>query len=104
MAKTKKKNENCLPVDAELQQKPMKRPDVLYRKMDDEGVLYDPKTTIVHVLNATSELIWKYCDGKHDARQIVEEILKKYKVERKKAESDVDETLRQFRELELLGR
>ena len=79
-----------------------KRQDIRFRKLDDEGILFDPATNTVHVLNPTSELIWNYCDGEHDFNGITHEILKKYRVERNQAEKDVNETLRQFKQLQLV--
>lgn len=76
--------------------------DIVYRELGDEGILYDSGTSTAHVMNATSGLIWNCCDGRHDAREITEEVLRRYKVERKVAQSDVEQTLNQFKKLQLI--
>lgn len=89
-------------MDTKIQDKPVRRAEILYRKLDDEGILFDSETSSVHILNPTSELIWSCCDGDRDAGEITSEILKRYKVEKEQAEQDVERVLRQFREFRLL--
>ena len=83
-------------------EKPVRREGILYRKLDEEGILFDSESNAVHLLNATSELIWDCCDGLHDTGRITEAVLKRYRVAREQAVRDVVTALCQFRELGLL--
>ncbi len=79
-----------------------RRSDILFRRLDDEAILYDPETTTVHVLNPTSELIWSCCDGHHNADEIASEILKRYQAGKGQVAHDVEEALNRFKGLRLL--
>ena len=53
---------------------PMPRDDVLFRKLDDGCVLYDPGAGKVHSLNATAALIWCLIDGERPLEAIAAEV------------------------------
>ena len=57
---------------------PRARPDVVFRALSHEWVLYDPRSRELHVLNLTAALVWTLCDGSLDAagmaRSIVETV------------------------------
>jgi hypothetical protein len=45
----------------------IRNPDVVLREEEaDGGLLFNPDTNQIRVVNATGLLIWKLCDGKHD--------------------------------------
>ena len=48
-----------------LQNRPIRKPSVVSKKLGDETVLYDQETRAIHVLNHTAILVWELCDGKH---------------------------------------
>ena len=49
----------------------MRNPDVVLREEDpDGGLLFNPDTNQVKVVNTTGLFIWKLCDGKHSLEAI----------------------------------
>jgi len=47
-------------------------PDVVLREEDEDGgLLFNPDTNQVKVINSTGLFIWKLCDGKHELSVIV---------------------------------
>jgi len=44
---------------------------VLREEDSDGGLLFNPDTDQIRVLNATGLLIWQLCDGKHDLPGLV---------------------------------
>ncbi|MBI5303639.1 MAG: PqqD family peptide modification chaperone [Chloroflexi bacterium] len=46
-------------------------PDVVLREEDEDGgLLFNPDTNQIRVLNHTGLFVWKLCDGAHDAPTI----------------------------------
>ncbi len=43
-------------------------------EIDGEIVLYDPQRNRTHVLNATSAVVWRLCDGTRDFDQLVDDM------------------------------
>ena len=43
-------------------------------EIDGEIVLYDPQRNRTHVLNATSAVVWRLCDGTRDFEQLVSDM------------------------------
>lgn len=44
-----------------------RNPDVVLREEEaDGGLLFNPDTNQIRVVNATGLMIWKLCDGTHD--------------------------------------
>lgn len=54
---------------------PMVRADVLSREVEDELLLYDPKSGETLLLNASAAVIADLCDGEHDPDAIARSIL-----------------------------
>ncbi len=48
------------------------REDVVFRRLEDEWVLYDPASQNMHVLNATAGVIWLHLDGTQTFEELVE--------------------------------
>ena len=47
-------------------------PDVILREEDENGgLLFDPDTNQVKVLNATGLFVWKHCDGSRPLAEVV---------------------------------
>lgn len=57
---------------------PRARADVVFRAVDGDWVLYDPRTQDLHVLNVTAAGVWSCCDGTLGpdaiARELVEHL------------------------------
>jgi len=74
--------------------------DVLFRRVGEDWLLFDPRTQDVHVLNLTAALVWAHCDGEHDEEDIRGAVTDIYPgVD---AISEVRRALERFRELGLL--
>ena len=43
--------------------KPLRKSDIISRKIGDECMLYDPATGSMHVINYTAEFVLNLCDG-----------------------------------------
>jgi hypothetical protein len=57
----------------------MVNPDVVLREEDEEGgLLFNPDTNQVKVLNLTGLFIWKLCDGKTNLNTILEAIKQEF--------------------------
>ena len=55
-----------------LPDRPQAREDVVFRRLEDEWVLYDPKGQNMHVLNASAGIIWHNLDGTKNLEELVE--------------------------------
>jgi hypothetical protein len=50
-------------------------PEVILREEEKEGgLLFNPDTNQVIVLNSTGVFIWRMCDGSHNVEDIIQEI------------------------------
>jgi hypothetical protein len=50
-------------------------PDVVLREEDEDGgLLFNPDTNQVKVINSTALFIWKRCDGKSTLPSIIEDL------------------------------
>jgi hypothetical protein len=50
-------------------------PDVVLREEDEDGgLLFNPDTNQVKVINTTALFIWKRCDGKRSLQSIIEDL------------------------------
>ena len=74
-----------------------KRPDLLVEEIEEEIVIYDPKTHCVHHLNPMARIIWDLYDICPNSQDITKEIADVLKADPVKIEGDVLETLDQFR-------
>lgn len=84
-------------------QKPTRREDVMCREIGGEGILYNPETKYMHILNKTAFALWKLCDGKHDSLQITSEITSRFEVaENDDVLVDINKILDELKKLRLL--
>lgn len=79
-----------------------KRSDLLIEEIEDEVVIYDPRTHRVHHLNPMASIIWELCDIFRDSKDIAKEIVDILQTDPLKVEKDVQETLKQLQEKGLL--
>jgi hypothetical protein len=75
----------------------------LVQRMGDEWGVYDRRTEDYHVLNEEALTIWTEARGGAEPEAIAERLMEAFSgAERSRVESDVRETMRLLRELELL--
>ena len=83
--------------------KPLKRQDIVCRKIGDEAVLYNSETRLVHVINHSAEEVWQLCDGRHGIDDIEEALRWEYDIEEKDHVSkDIESILEDFKKCGLL--
>ena len=69
-------------------------PDVVLREEDEDGgLLFNPDTNQIKVVNSTGLLIWKLCDGRSTLHIIQEKILEAFETA---PEDDVAVDIQQF--------
>jgi uncharacterized protein (UPF0218 family) len=70
-----------------------KRSDLLVEEIEDEVVIYDPRTHRVHHLNPMASIIWELFDVSPSPGDIAKEIVDVLKADLSNVEKDVQETL-----------
>ncbi len=73
---------------------PAVRPDVVFRRVGEDWLLFDPDSQQVHVLNLAAALVWSSCTGEKNVATIVGEVGDAYEGE--DVESDVRDILERF--------
>ena len=79
--------------------KPRVRPELVFRRVGEDWVVFDPAEQDIHVLNLSAALVWSYCTGEHEVATIEREVARAWE--------DVDdpgvrEALREFADAGLL--
>ena len=69
-------------------------------ELDGEALVFDPLSGDTHRLNETALLIWRHCDGRHDAASIATWLAGQYDVA---FEDAVEHVERVMKDLEVLG-
>lgn len=77
---------------------PKLRDDVLRREVEDELLLYDPRTGETLLLNGTAAAIVELCDGSSTPESIVEEIVSLVEAEPAQVEADVEKIVGELEE------
>ncbi len=85
-----------------MEKKPKRRTDVTREDVDDETVIYDPKSRNVHHMNPIAGVIWELCDGNRTTREIAEEIVAVLEADPSQVEGDVNKTIQDLQEKALL--
>ncbi len=49
---------------------PRARPDLVFRRVGEDWVVFDPRTQDLHVLNLAAALVWSFCTGEHAVDEI----------------------------------
>jgi hypothetical protein len=85
--------------------RPRGRDDIVFRQLDDEWVLFDPKADRLHALNLTAALVWSHCTGELDAGAIADTVGGSFDPPVASGDilADVEATLQRFREEGLLA-
>ncbi len=79
-----------------------KRSDLLVEEIEEEVIIYDPRTHRVHHLNPMASIIWELFDVSVSPQEIVKEIVDVLKTDSSTVEKDVQETLKQLQKKRLL--
>lgn len=84
--------------------KPQRRSDLLEKPLGDETLLYDADGGMIHVLNATAQVVWSLCDGEHTPEEIVQALAVQFDLGDQPIDlaDDVQETLALFAQKGLL--
>lgn len=77
--------------------KPLRRPDIQFRVIDNEIVLFDAAGGQAGYLNTTAAAIWQLCDGSRTEADIAAELATLVGVPAETLLSDISEVLAQFR-------
>lgn len=82
---------------------PQQTPGIIEYEIDDEVVLYEPRSEAVHMLNPTAAVVWWLCDGEHGIDGISQELAGLYELDPRDLRRDVGEILRGFLDSRLIG-
>ena len=83
----------------------MCNPEVVLREEDaDGGLLFNPDTNQVKVVNTTGLFIWKLCDGKHSVEAITAALQEAFEEAPSEAvQQDVEEFIKGMLETGFIG-
>ena len=76
---------------------PEQAPGVVEYEVEDEVILYDPRSDAVHTLSPNAAVVWWLCDGEHGVEAISRELADLYDLRPQQVRRDVGEVMRQFR-------
>jgi hypothetical protein len=77
-------------------QKINRKTEILREEIDEEVLLFNPKTRETYVLNQMADVIWELCDGKHTPAGITDEIVDVLEVNSDQVRKDVLEVIKDF--------
>ncbi len=78
-------------------QKPLRQQDFRLEKMDNELLLFNPKTTNILYLNETASLIWQLCDGQRSVPDMITMLIQTFPEAENSIKQDVEETITLFK-------
>lgn len=84
------------------QDPPVPRADLSVFPLDDDLVVYDPKSGQSFVLNQTGSTIWSLCDGERSHLKIAEELSAHFSISFEQALADVRDLLDELQDADLL--
>lgn len=84
---------------------PRGRDDIVFRQLDDEWVLYDPRSNRIHALNLTAALVWAECTGDASIETIANRVREAFGSSPPASDvtADVEATIARFRTEGLLA-
>jgi PqqD family protein of HPr-rel-A system len=82
---------------------PRARADLDLVEIDDEKVVYDPRTGEVHYLNATAALVFELCDGSGSVREIAGDLAEAFGLPEDEVVDQVEGLVASLREAGLLA-
>ena len=77
--------------------RPKQSDTAVVQRMNDDVMVLERKSEVVHNLNVTAAWIFDQCDGQTDEQQIVDRLMHEFSVDRDVAERDVAATLRELK-------
>lgn len=77
-------------------------PNTAWRRIDDEAVVLDLRTSVYYSLNDTAAFVWERLGEGLTAEQIAERLVEEFDPSPEAARRDVDELLRDLRKNELI--
>ena len=80
--------------------KPVARDDVVFRRVGEDWVLFDPESQRIHVLNLTAALVWSFCTGDYEVQHIEGQVRDAF--EETTDDGGVAEALQGFKAADLL--
>ncbi len=81
---------------------PKSKARLLFKELDDGGVIYDPEKEQCHSLNTSSAYIWSLCDGKNSISEIISQIKADFSQFKIDPEEAVNTAIQTFSNLNLL--
>lgn len=81
---------------------PSREPDIVWRRVGDELVIYHKQSRNVHILNRTAMEIWMLCDGKHNVENIAAALSGMYNTSGEELKADVASIIADFNRLRLI--
>lgn len=66
---------------------------LISQKVDDRLTVFDGERSLLYTLNETASFIFKKVKSGKDKKDIVKELIKKYKIKRERAKRDVEELI-----------
>jgi hypothetical protein len=67
-----------------------KNAETIFREEGDEGIVFNPETSEILVLNTTACFIWHLCDGRHTIQDIVAALRGDFEVSEENALRDIN--------------
>ena len=80
----------------------LRNSSVLWRELDGEAILLNPKEGCSYNLNNVGTSIWKMLDGEHSIDDMAKSICELYEVESEQALQDLRQLLNELRENNLV--
>ncbi len=77
--------------------KPAIRSDLTVVELDQEAVVYDPVSGLVHYLNPMASLVLQLCDGTATVKETTAELAEANEVEPEAIAADIRKLIKQFR-------
>lgn len=77
--------------------KPRLRPDLLFRRVDDDYVVYDPVRDATTLLNMEAAAVLDLCDGEHGPEEIAAELASLMQLPLSEVATQVQRILGDFR-------
>lgn len=87
------------PIDDSL---PCIRSELTVRLLEDEAIVFDPRSHTTHRLNATALTIWWLCAGADSVRQVAARVAEVYDVSLDRAAADVTGIVAKLNDLDLV--
>jgi PqqD family protein of HPr-rel-A system len=86
-----------------VDQRPVPRPDVSAYTLDEELVVYDPRSAETYLLNPTAAYVWEACDGENTIEEIARGLSEGYAIDVERALDDVREIIQGFQRAGLIA-